>query len=105
LSTVGVLGDLCRNVEDGILPCCDEIMSILITNLGREDVHRTIKPQVGVGVGGGGRACVCVFGGMGHGSCLNCLFASKASEPITFLTPSNRRTVAPRSALVLFSES
>jgi hypothetical protein len=50
LSTVGVLGDLCRNVEDGILPYCDEIMSILITNLGREDVHRTIKPQVSRGI-------------------------------------------------------
>mmetsp|Transcript_36758 Transcript_36758/g.92846 ORF Transcript_36758/g.92846 Transcript_36758/m.92846 type:complete len:881 (-) Transcript_36758:305-2947(-) len=46
LSTVGVLGDICRNVEEGILPHCDEVMSILITNLGREDVHRTIKPQI-----------------------------------------------------------
>lgn len=46
LSTVGVLGDICRNVEEGILPQCDEIMSILVTNLGREDVHRTIKPQI-----------------------------------------------------------
>lgn len=46
LTTVGVLGDLCRAVEDGILPYCDDIMSVLITNLGREDVHRTIKPQI-----------------------------------------------------------
>ncbi|GFH22291.1 importin N-terminal domain-containing protein, partial [Haematococcus lacustris] len=46
LSTVGVLGDVCRNVEEAILPYCDEIMSILITNLGREDVHRNIKPQI-----------------------------------------------------------
>jgi len=46
LSTVGVLGDVCRAVEDGILPYCDEIMSLLIQNLGCEDVHRTIKPQI-----------------------------------------------------------
>lgn len=41
-----MLGDICRNVEEGILPQCDEVMSILVTNLGREDVHRTIKPQI-----------------------------------------------------------
>lgn len=46
LSTVGVLGDVCRNVDDGIYPYCDDIMSLLIQNLGREDVHRTIKPQI-----------------------------------------------------------
>ena len=48
LSVVGVLGDVCRNVEEAILPYCDDIMSILITNLGREDVHRLIKPLVRV---------------------------------------------------------
>ncbi|KAG1660011.1 hypothetical protein FOA52_009831 [Chlamydomonas sp. UWO 241] len=46
LSTVGVLGDVCRAVEDGILPYCDDIMSLLVQNLGCEDVHRTIKPQI-----------------------------------------------------------
>ncbi len=46
LSTVGVLGDVCRNVDDGIMPYCDDIMSLLIQNLGREDVHRTVKPQI-----------------------------------------------------------
>lgn len=48
LSVVGVLGDLCRNVEEDILPYCDEIMQLLIHNLGSNDVHRTIKPQVGM---------------------------------------------------------
>lgn len=48
LSTVGVLGDLCRNVEVDLLPYCDEIMQLLIHNLGSNDVHRTIKPQVRV---------------------------------------------------------
>ncbi|GAX79827.1 hypothetical protein CEUSTIGMA_g7267.t1 [Chlamydomonas eustigma] len=46
LSTVGVLGDVCRNVEAEILPYCDEIMSLLVVNLGREDVHRNIKPNI-----------------------------------------------------------
>ena len=30
LSTVGVLGDISRNVEEDILPYCDQIMSTLI---------------------------------------------------------------------------
>lgn len=46
LSTVGVLGDLCRNVETDLLPYCDEIMQLLIHNLSSNEVHRTIKPQV-----------------------------------------------------------
>lgn len=46
LSTVGVLGDLSRNVETDLLPYCDEIMQLLIHNLGSNEVHRTIKPQV-----------------------------------------------------------
>jgi importin subunit beta-1 len=45
-STVGVLGDLCRTCEEALLPYCDDIMSVLVTNLGREDVHRSIKPQI-----------------------------------------------------------
>lgn len=46
LSTVGVLGDVSRNVETDLLPYCDEIMQLLIHNLGSNDVHRSIKPQV-----------------------------------------------------------
>lgn len=46
MSTVGVLGDLCRNVEADLLPYCDEIMQLLIHTLGSNEVHRTIKPQV-----------------------------------------------------------
>lgn len=44
--TVGVLGDVCRAIEDQIYPFCDGIMHILITNLQSEDVQRTIKPQI-----------------------------------------------------------
>lgn len=46
LSTVGTLGDVARNVETDLLPYCDEIMQLLIHNLGSNDVHRSIKPQV-----------------------------------------------------------
>lgn len=46
LSTVGVLGDISRNVETDLLPYCDEIMQLLIHNLGSNDVHRSIKPQI-----------------------------------------------------------
>jgi importin subunit beta-1 len=43
---VGVLGDISRNVETDLLPYCDEIMQLLIHNLGSNEVHRSIKPQV-----------------------------------------------------------
>ena len=31
--TVGVLGDICRAIEDGIYPYCDAVMQTLLTNL------------------------------------------------------------------------
>lgn len=46
MSTVGVLGDVCRNVEAAILPYCDDLVSIMLLDLSREDVNRTIKPQI-----------------------------------------------------------
>jgi importin subunit beta-1 len=46
LSTVGVLGDVARNVEDDLYPYCDGIMGLLINNLGSHEVHRSIKPQI-----------------------------------------------------------
>jgi importin subunit beta-1 len=46
LGTVGVLSDLITNVGPELEPYCDEIMQLLIVNLGSNDVHRTIKPQV-----------------------------------------------------------
>lgn len=46
LSTVGVLGDVARNVEDDLYPYCDEIMQLMIQNLGSNEVHRSIKPQI-----------------------------------------------------------
>lgn len=44
--TVGVLGDICRAVEDGIYPYCDALMQTLLTNLQSGEVHRNIKPQI-----------------------------------------------------------
>jgi hypothetical protein len=60
LTTVGVLTDVCDAVGDELAPYCDEIMGMLIHNLGSNDVHRSIKPQVRVrrerGGSGGGAA-------------------------------------------------
>ncbi len=30
----------------GVLPHCDEIMTILLENLSNQDVHRLVKPQI-----------------------------------------------------------
>lgn len=51
LSTVGVLGDLTRALGPALLPKCDEIVHILLTNLGSAEVHRDIKPELMVTVG------------------------------------------------------
>ena len=44
--TVGVLGDVCRAVEDQILPYCDSVMSILLQNLQSTVVSRDLKPAI-----------------------------------------------------------
>ena len=46
LSTVGVLGDVCRAVSAAIWPYCDELVSIILANLGSPTVHRNIKPEL-----------------------------------------------------------
>ncbi|GLC59478.1 hypothetical protein PLESTB_001491700 [Pleodorina starrii] len=46
LSTVGVLGDVCRAVGAAIWPYCDELVSIILANLGSPNVHRNIKPEL-----------------------------------------------------------
>lgn len=46
LTTVGALTDVADAVGEGLLPYCDEIMGVLIANLGSPDVHRSIKPQI-----------------------------------------------------------
>ena len=44
--SVGVLGDVCRALDEQIYPYCDGIMQVLLTNLQSEDVQRTIKPMI-----------------------------------------------------------
>ncbi|KIY96712.1 Importin subunit beta-1 [Monoraphidium neglectum] len=46
LTTVGVLTDVCDAVGDELAPYSDEIMNMLIHNLGSDAVHRSIKPQI-----------------------------------------------------------
>lgn len=46
LSTVGVLGDVCRAVGSALVPYCDELVSIMLSNLGSPSVHRNIKPEL-----------------------------------------------------------
>ncbi len=45
-ATVGVLGDVCRAIEDQIAPFTEQIMTILLHNLESADVQRNIKPQI-----------------------------------------------------------
>jgi hypothetical protein len=45
LTTVGVLTDVCDAVGDELAPYGDEVVGMLIHNLGSNDVHRSIKPQ------------------------------------------------------------
>jgi len=43
---VGLVGDICRAVGNRVLPHCDEIMNILLENLGNQSVHRSVKPHI-----------------------------------------------------------
>jgi len=44
--SLGVLCDICRVMEADVLPYCDRIMTVLLTNLQSNDVHRSVKPQI-----------------------------------------------------------
>ena len=45
-TAVGLVGDICRALGDGVRPYCDEIMTILLEDLSNNDVHRMVKPQI-----------------------------------------------------------
>ncbi|XP_043466962.1 importin subunit beta-1 isoform X1 [Leptopilina heterotoma] len=45
-AAVGVTGDICRALKNKMLPYCDEIMTLLLENLGNNTVHRSVKPQI-----------------------------------------------------------
>lgn len=45
-AAVGLTGDICRALKSKVLPYCDEIMMLLLENLGDNTVHRSVKPQI-----------------------------------------------------------
>ncbi|RVW69788.1 Importin subunit beta-1 [Vitis vinifera] len=44
--TVGVVGDVCRAIDEDILPYCDGIMSHLVKDLASGELHRSVKPAI-----------------------------------------------------------
>ncbi|PON42505.1 Importin subunit beta-1s [Parasponia andersonii] len=44
--TVGVVGDICRALDNKVLPYCDGIMNHLIKDLSSEELHRCVKPPI-----------------------------------------------------------
>ncbi|KAM7286013.1 importin subunit beta-1 isoform X2 [Ixodes scapularis] len=45
-AAVGLTGDICRALGSKVLPFCDDIMTMLLENLGNNNVHRSVKPQI-----------------------------------------------------------
>ena len=41
-----MLADITRAIGENILPFCDDLMKILLTNLRDADVHRSVKPHI-----------------------------------------------------------
>ncbi|KAL2621419.1 hypothetical protein R1flu_001624 [Riccia fluitans] len=44
--TVGVVGDICRALDDKVLPFCDSIMTQLLKDLSSNQLHRSVKPPI-----------------------------------------------------------
>ncbi|THU68231.1 hypothetical protein C4D60_Mb08t01740 [Musa balbisiana] len=44
--SVGVVGDICRALDDKVLPYCDGIMSQLLKDLSSPMLHRSVKPPI-----------------------------------------------------------
>ena len=45
-AAVGLVGDICRSVGSRVLQWSDEMMEVLLSNLGDNSVHRLVKPQI-----------------------------------------------------------
>ncbi|XP_026469078.1 importin subunit beta isoform X2 [Ctenocephalides felis] len=45
-AAVGLTGDIWRALKIKVLPYCDEIMTLLLENLGDSTIHRSVKPQI-----------------------------------------------------------
>ena len=41
-----MVGDICRALDDKILPFCDGIMTLLLTDLSSSQLHRSVKPPI-----------------------------------------------------------
>lgn len=70
--TVGVLGDICRAIEDGIYPYCNAIMQTLLTNLQVRlycRAVRLLRCKVVAGVSGSRVAGMQAAGARPPGSC------------------------------------
>lgn len=44
--SVGVVGDICRALDDKILPYCDGIMTLLLKDLSSSELDRSVKPPI-----------------------------------------------------------
>lgn len=44
--SVGVVGDICRALDEKILPYCDGIMTHLLKDLSSSELHRSVKPPI-----------------------------------------------------------
>ncbi|KAH9321912.1 hypothetical protein KI387_016551 [Taxus chinensis] len=44
--TVGVVGDICRALDEKVLPYCDGIMTQLLKDLSSTQLHRSVKPPI-----------------------------------------------------------
>ncbi|KAL8120091.1 importin subunit beta-1-like [Apium graveolens] len=44
--SVGVVGDICRALDDKVLPYCDGIMTLLLKDLSSGELHRSVKPPI-----------------------------------------------------------
>ncbi|XP_068621068.1 importin subunit beta-1 isoform X2 [Battus philenor] len=46
IAAVGLTGDICRALKSKVLPYCDDIIYLLMENLGDPSIHRSVKPQI-----------------------------------------------------------
>ncbi|XP_057947750.1 importin subunit beta-1 [Malania oleifera] len=44
--SVGVVGDVCRALDDKVLPYCDGVMAHLLKDLSSAELHRSVKPPI-----------------------------------------------------------
>ena len=45
-AAVGLVGDICRAFSSRVMAWSDEVMEVLLSNLGDNSVHRSVKPQI-----------------------------------------------------------